>query len=95
MQEVRGDGVTPAATGPAAPELLDYAGVAELTGLKAGTLRRYRSIGLLPEPDALPVPDRPRWSEATIRYWLEHRLGRGAPGRPRARRATRGGDGDS
>lgn len=68
--------------------LLDYAGVAALTGLTPSTLRRYRSIGLLPEPDELPVPDRPRWRAETIRRWQAERPGRGAPGRTRARRKT-------
>jgi len=58
-------------------ELLDYAGVAEETGLAPSTLRRYRMIGLLPDPDALPAPDRPRWKRSTIRYWKAHRPGRG------------------
>jgi predicted DNA-binding transcriptional regulator AlpA len=64
-------------------ELLDYAGVAAFTGLTPATLRRYRSIGLLPVPDALPAPDRPRWRRATIEWWMANRPGRGSPGRPR------------
>ena len=64
-------------------ELLDYAAVAAMTGLATSTLRRYRSIGRLPEPDALPAPDRPRWLPATIRQWAATRPGRGAPGRKR------------
>jgi predicted DNA-binding transcriptional regulator AlpA len=67
-------------------KLLDYAGVAKRTGLAPSTLRRYRSIGLLPEPDELPVPDRPRWRESTIDEWMQNRPGRGAPGRPRGKR---------
>ena len=35
--------------------LLNYAAMAEMTGLVESTLRRYRSIGVLPEPDELPV----------------------------------------
>lgn len=63
--------------------LLDYAGLAAKTGLALSTLRRYRSIGLLPEPDAMPAPDRPRWRESTIAQWMSQRPGRGAPGRKR------------
>jgi predicted DNA-binding transcriptional regulator AlpA len=64
---------------------LSYEEVAAITGLTAATLRFYRSKGLLPEPDASPVPDRPRWRRSTIDNWLANRPGRGAPGRPRRR----------
>ena len=76
---------------PADAELLDYAGVATLTGLAASTLRQYRANGRMPEPDAMPAPDRPRWTAATIRAWVAARPGRGAPGRPRRRKATQAG----
>jgi predicted DNA-binding transcriptional regulator AlpA len=68
--------------------LLDYAGIATLTGLTRATLRRYRSIGLLPPPDELPVPDRPRWRTSTITAWAKARPGRGAPGHPRGNRGV-------
>ena len=64
-------------------ELLDYAGVAAVTGLSAATLRGYRAAGRMPDPDASPAPDRPRWRRATITSWLAERPGRGAPGRTR------------
>lgn len=60
-----------------APKLLDYAGIAARTGLSAGTLRKYRMLGYLPEPDLLPTPDRPRWYATTIEDWLASRPGRG------------------
>jgi predicted DNA-binding transcriptional regulator AlpA len=70
-------------------DLLDYAGVAALTGLSTATLRGYRAAGRMPAPDVMPAPDRPRWRESTITTWLadpEQRPGRGAPGRPRKTR---------
>jgi hypothetical protein len=72
-------------TGPTSPgaDLVGYAGIAAITGLTPATLRRYRAIGLLPAPDALAAPDRPRWTRATIERWMANRPGRGAPGRPR------------
>lgn len=59
--------------------LLSYTEVAELTGLAPVTLRKYRQLGYLPEPDELPVPDRPRWRASTIRAWMKNRPGRGTP----------------
>lgn len=59
------------------PKTLDYAAVAALTGLTPATLRRYRTIGLLPEPDASAAADRPRWTEPAIRAWMAERPGRG------------------
>ena len=69
-------------------DLLCYADIAELTGLTAATLRRYKREGYMPAPDDLPVPDRPRWHRSTIDQWLTQRPGQGAPGRPRAKRAA-------
>lgn len=58
-------------------ELLDYRAIAALTGLTTSTLRHYRAKGLLPEADASPVPDRPRWRRSTVDAWLASRPGRG------------------
>lgn len=72
--------------------LLGYAEVAELTGLSAATLRGYAAAGRMPAPEPLPAgwpSDRPRWRQAVIDEWLAARPGRGAPGRPRARRGQR------
>ena len=66
-----------------ADALLGYSDVAAMTGLSTATLRSYRAAGRFPEPDELPVPDRPRWRESTITAWLENRPGMGAPGRKR------------
>lgn len=65
-------------------DLVGYAEIAEMVGVKVGTIRNYRSIGLLPEPDApFSIPDRPRWRRSTIVAWQQNRRGMGAPGRPR------------
>jgi predicted DNA-binding transcriptional regulator AlpA len=63
--------------------LLSYGEVSALTGLSPSALRRYRTGGHFPEPDARPVPDRPRWRKSTIEAWLASRPGSGSPGRPR------------
>jgi predicted DNA-binding transcriptional regulator AlpA len=60
--------------------LLDYAGIAALIGVGTSTVRAYAARGYLPEPDSMPVPDRPRWHRSTIRAWHASRPGRGAPG---------------
>lgn len=72
-------------------ELLDYAGVATVTGLSAATLRGYRAAGRFPKPDVMLAADRPRWFESTITAWLadpQQRPGRGSPGRPKSRRVA-------
>jgi predicted DNA-binding transcriptional regulator AlpA len=65
---------------PTSDDLLDYAGIAQLTGLSRSTLRNYRTRGYFPEPDELLTPDRPRWRTSTVRDWLLQRPGRGSPG---------------
>ncbi|WP_035740268.1 helix-turn-helix transcriptional regulator [Parafrankia elaeagni] len=57
--------------------LIGYREMAERAGIKPGTLRSYRNKGLLPEPDDLSVPDRPRWKTSTVEAWLLGRPGRG------------------
>jgi predicted DNA-binding transcriptional regulator AlpA len=66
--------------------LLSYSQIADLTGLTASALRRYRAGGYFPEPDEFPVPDRPRWRKSTIQGWLASRPGMGSPGQPRPNR---------
>lgn len=68
--------------------LLDYRAISSITGLAPSTLRKYRSQGLLPEPDDQTFADRPRWAPVTIATWMDNRPGRGAPGRPRRRRVA-------
>jgi len=70
-------------------KLLDYAGVAKLTGLEVGTIRVYRKRTRLRETKKLPirdedfpVPDKtfgqsPTWKPSTIERWLANRPGRG------------------
>ncbi|WP_083473018.1 AlpA family transcriptional regulator [Frankia sp. R43] len=58
--------------------LIGYREMAERAGIKPGTLRNYRNKGLLPEPDDLSVPDRPRWKTSTFEAWMASRPGRGA-----------------
>lgn len=57
--------------------LLDMAAIAAELGVGYATIRKYRSAGRLPEPDELPVPDRPRWRRATILAWQASRPGQG------------------
>ena len=58
--------------------LLGYKEMADLAGVKPGTLRNYRNQGRLPPPDDESVPDRPRWRRSTFEAWLRSRPGRGA-----------------
>lgn len=57
--------------------LLTYTEIAKLTGISAPTLRNYRADGYMPEPDDLPVNDRPQWRKSTIDTWMANRPGRG------------------
>jgi predicted DNA-binding transcriptional regulator AlpA len=57
--------------------LLTYRQMSEMTGLTINTLRSYKRYALLPSPDDVSVPDRPRWRASTIRHWMENRRGRG------------------
>lgn len=56
---------------------------ARRAGLAVETIRRYMQRGLIPDPDAIigldtvngrPIPG---WTEDTVEYWMNHRLGRG------------------
>lgn len=56
---------------------------ARRAGLAVETIRRYTQRGLIPDPDAIigldtvngrPIPG---WTEDTVDYWMNHRLGRG------------------
>lgn len=56
---------------------------ARRVGLAVETIRRYMQRGLIPDPDAIigldtvngrPIPG---WTEDTVDYWMNHRLGRG------------------
>ena len=67
--------------------LLDYAAIAALTGLSVSTLRAYVTGGYFPPADKRLAPDRPRWRRSTVTTWQASRPGRGAPGKPRSRRA--------
>lgn len=63
-------------------DLLSYADIEALTAARGGmikrnSLRAMRRMGQMPEPDELPVPDRPRWRRSTITTWLDNRPGRG------------------
>ncbi len=58
--------------------LIGYGLIAELVGVKPGTVRKYRTEGRFPPPDNLDVPDRPRWYRSTVVAWMENRPGQGA-----------------
>jgi predicted DNA-binding transcriptional regulator AlpA len=58
--------------------LLSLLQMAELAGIRPGTLRKYRSEGRLPAPDNTDVPGRPRWRRSTFDAWMATRPGRGA-----------------
>ena len=60
-------------------EYLDQADIAELWGIDPSTVRRYKSLGLLPAPDAVTgtgAGAKPGWLRETIEN--HHRPGRGA-----------------
>jgi predicted DNA-binding transcriptional regulator AlpA len=67
----------------AGDDLLGYAEISQRTGIGVATLRKYKSDGHLPPPDAPGAPDRPRWRRSTVERWLRERPGK--PGRPRNR----------
>lgn len=50
--------------------LLDYAAVAEMTGIDVAHLRVYASRGRMPEPD-YRVSQSPGWLPETIQAWME------------------------
>lgn len=72
----------PTADGEHDDPMLGYAEIAALMaerGYRATVkgLRAQRAMGRLPEPDAHPAPDRPRWRRSTILAWLDNRPGQG------------------
>jgi hypothetical protein len=56
-------------TGPGDDDLLNYAAIAALIGVKVKSVRVARSRGQMPEPDDVSIPDRPRWRRSTIMAW--------------------------
>lgn len=61
------------------PEYLDFAGVAEMTGLAAKTVAWQHRMGLFPAPD-ITLERTPGWRPRTIRAWLLEKLQAKAPG---------------
>jgi hypothetical protein len=53
--------------------------LAQRLKLKPSTVRKYRSLGLLPEPDEF-VNNSPLWKPITIDRWIPTRPGRGVGG---------------
>ncbi len=53
--------------------LLTIAEMARRAGVTPGTLYSYRRKGMLPEPDDLYWPDRPRWRTSTFDKWMKSR----------------------
>ncbi len=53
--------------------LLTVAEMARRAGVTPGTLYSYRGKGMLPEPDDLYWPDRPRWRTSTFNEWMASR----------------------
>jgi predicted DNA-binding transcriptional regulator AlpA len=49
--------------------LMDYAAVAERTGLEVPILRMYAARGKMPEPD-YRISQSPGWLPATINQWV-------------------------
>lgn len=60
-------------------ELLTIALVAKRLDIKPTTVRKYRSLGILPEPDAM-IGHVPLWKPITIDRWLPTRPGKGVGG---------------
>lgn len=58
------------------PEVWGYNKVAEVAGVKVGTLRRYKKTGHMPAPDII-VGNSPGWYPKTITDWVAERPGRG------------------
>lgn len=65
---------------------LTRAEAATLAGVAPDTWGAYVSRGQAPAP-IRRVARTPLWDEAEVRAWAERRPGRGAPGRPRTKRA--------
>lgn len=58
-------------------DLLLVRDIADIAGVKPGTISGYRQSGRFPPPDDTSVPDRPRWQRATVEAWMAERPGRG------------------
>lgn len=63
--------------------LMDYAAIAERTGVEVKRLRLWASRGKMPEPD-YKVSQSPGWLPASIEEWVETFTPAGEP--PRRRR---------
>lgn len=61
------------------PDYLDFAGVAEMTGLSASTVSWRHRTGQFPDPDIV-LERTPGWRPRTVRAWLLDRLQQKAPG---------------
>lgn len=81
MQGVSVDAATEHTGGNVATyeELLTIAQLARRLDLKPTTVRKYRSLGILPEPD-LVISNVPLWKPITIDRWLPTRPGKGVGG---------------
>lgn len=53
-------------------DLLTRTQFAERCGLTLGTIKRYRTLGILPEPD-LYIDNKPLWKPATVDQWARGR----------------------
>ncbi len=53
--------------------LIGAAEMARRAGIRPRTLYGYREKGMLPRPDNVDVPDRPRWRTSTFDCWLTAR----------------------
>lgn len=49
--------------------LMDYAAIAQATGLEPAVLRLWRSRGKMPEPDYM-IAQSPGWLAGTIEDWV-------------------------
>lgn len=54
------------------PEILGVAEIADVSGLKADTITKYRSLGKFPAPD-WTTARQDLWSRETILRWLRER----------------------
>lgn len=57
-------------------ELVDMHGLADMLGIGYATVRKYRRVGRLPEPDH-HMGGSPIWRRTTIDEWRRNRPGQG------------------
>jgi len=55
--------------------VLDIQGFADRAGLKPATIRQYKWLGKLPNPD-VTVGGNPAWTVATVDHWIAERTNR-------------------